>query len=48
LIDAVDQQVRKHDIPVLDRRDDGSAKTKRFFLWVSKSKTEVRRSSLKE
>jgi hypothetical protein len=48
LIDAVDEQVRKHNIPVLDRRGDGSAKTKPYFFRVAISKTEVRRSSLKD
>jgi hypothetical protein len=47
LIDAVDRNVRKHNIPVLDRRGDGSAARKRYFLWVPVSKTEVRRTSLK-
>jgi hypothetical protein len=46
LILAVDYYVRKHRITVLDRRGDGSAKNKRYFLWVLVSKTEVRRSSL--
>jgi hypothetical protein len=47
LVDTVDQYVRQHEIPVLDRRGDGSAKTKRYFLWVPVSKTEVRRNSIK-
>jgi hypothetical protein len=47
-IDAVDRNVRKHNIVVQDRRGDGSAARKRYFLWVPVSKTEVRQSSLKD
>jgi hypothetical protein len=47
LINTVDQYVRQYEIPVLDRRGDGSLKTKPYFLWVPVSKTEVRRTSIK-
>jgi hypothetical protein len=47
LIDAVDHYVRQYQIPVLDRRGDGSTKTKRYFLWLPVSKTEVRRNTIK-
>jgi hypothetical protein len=43
LIDAVDRYVQQHNIVVLDRRGDGSAKHKPYYLWVPASKTEVRR-----
>jgi hypothetical protein len=47
LIEAVDQQVQKHSIPVLDQRGKYSEKSARIFFFGLPSDAGVRRNSIK-